>query len=108
MFAWLAAFAVTQIVEVPIYAIALRERAWASRLALAFGASAITHPFVWFLFPRLVQDYWTMVVLAEAFAVLVEAGWLWCFGLKRAILWTLLANGTSVGVGFALYALGVL
>jgi hypothetical protein len=87
---------------------ALRERPWVQRLALAFGASAITHPFVWFLFPRLVEDYWTMVALAETFAVVVEAVWLWRFGLKRAILWTLLANGTSVGIGFALYALGIL
>jgi hypothetical protein len=108
VFAWLAAFAVTQIIEMPIYVFALRERPWVQRLALAFGASAITHPFVWFLFPRLVEDYWTMVALAETFAVVVEAVWLWRFGLKRAILWTLLANGTSVGIGFALYALGIL
>ncbi len=110
MLAWLAAFAVTQIVEMPIYAFALRERGWAQRLALAFGASAVTHPFVWFLFPALIEPYWTMVVCAEAFAVGVEALWLWAFGLTgwRAILWALVANGTSVGVGFALYALGVL
>ena len=106
--AWLTAFAVTQIVEVPIYAAALRERPWRERIGLAFAASAITHPFVWYVFPPLIEDYWTMVVLAELFAVAVEGLWFWCFGLRRAILWALVANGASVGVGFALYATGVL
>lgn len=106
--AWLTAFAVTQLVEMPIYAAALGQRPWPERIALAFGASAVTHPFVWFVFPPLFEGYWTMVLVAETFAVVVEGLWFWCFGLKRAILWALLANATSVGVGFALYATGIL
>jgi hypothetical protein len=105
---WLAAFAITQLVEVPIYFLAQDgERPWPQRLCLAFGASAVTHPFVWYLFPELIHPWWLMVVAAESFAVLVEAGWFAVFGLRKALLWALVANGTSVCVGFVLQWLGV-
>jgi hypothetical protein len=101
---WLLAFAFTQLVEVPIY-----RRALDGRLLVAFGASAITHPVVWFFFPWLFAHwaplepspahYWTMVAAAETFAVGVEAIWLAAFGLPRALLWSLLANGSSLGLG---------
>jgi hypothetical protein len=41
---WLVAFAVTQAVECPLYV-----RVFRVRLGVAFGASAITHPFVCFV-----------------------------------------------------------
>lgn len=103
---WLLAFAFTQVVEVPIYL-----RALDGRFGVAFGASAITHPVVWFVFPwafaRLLPSvgYWPMVAAAEAFAVAVEAGWLAAFGLRRAPLWSLGANGASLGLGLLSRAL---
>lgn len=101
---WLVAFAVTQAVEVPIYMLALR-----GRFAIAFAASLITHPFVWFAFPLLGRalglGYLSMVLLAEAFAVGVEALLLHRSGLERAWAWSLSANATSVGVGLASRAL---
>src|SRR5690242_14327096 len=96
--AWLSAFAFTQIIEVPIY----RRYLDVSWLA-AFGASAITHPVVWFVFfNRGVQlSYNTKLVSAELFAWLAEAAYFrWAFGKKRALLWTLLANAASVTLGF--------
>lgn len=103
--AWLGAFALTQLVETPIHARALGPgRPWARRLLLGFGASAITHPIVFFGFPRLLptlftRDYWSGVAAAEAFAVAVEALYLRRLGVERAIPWALLANAASVAVG---------
>lgn len=148
---WFAfAFAITQLVEIPIYVRALRPRStsapredagiqkvrsdvgahlaprgrsWRSRAGIAFGASALTHPFVWFVFPSLTEALLatlarvglsldstarTLVygVLAEGFAVLAEAGYLRTFGVRRALAWSLAANTSSVLIGtFAVHAL---
>jgi hypothetical protein len=109
--AWLWAFLLTQTVEVPIYLRALLSRddperafeRWQGALLVAFAASAITHPIVWFVMPRLVpSSYVLMVAVAETFAVLTEAAWLRGFGLRRALWWTLFANAASVLVGLGL------
>ncbi len=93
---WLLAFAFTQIVEVPIYRIPLQGRTW-----VAFGASTLTHPIVWFLFPMIPHlGYWPMVALAEVFAVIVEAAYLRLFRTPGPLLWSLTANGASSGLGF--------
>lgn len=95
--AWLIAFAFTQAVEVPIY---LRAGAgWRA----AFLASAITHPFVWFGFStvrKLGLGYSGTLVLVECFAIGVETAWLSTRGVKRAFYWSLLANLTSMTLGF--------
>lgn len=93
--AWARAFVFTQVVEVPIYRGVAKVP-----LGLAFAASAITHPIVWFVFfsPRVPLGYDAKLVLAETFAVVVEAGLVatrttW----RRALGVALLANGASVG-----------
>ncbi len=114
--AWFAAFCFTQAVEVPIWAFALRRDrdaepwwpgigaakpwpTWAN-LAVAFGASSITHPFVWFWFPdHAPGGYLAMVLQAELFAVVVEAVYMRSFGLGWALGWSLVANGASAGLG---------
>jgi hypothetical protein len=106
---WLTAFAVTQIVEVPIYLLAQRNRRRSvlARLAVAFAASALTHPIVWFVVPAVWRgrSYWLMVAFSEAFAVLAEALWLSRFRVPRALAWSLAANGASVTVGLGLRAI---
>lgn len=99
---WLSAFLLTQLVEVPIYGYALR-----GRLLLAFGASALTHPIVWFAIqPLWPGRYHQGVLVAEAFAVIVEALYLRRFGaLRRAWAWSLAANAASVAVSIATRAL---
>jgi hypothetical protein len=92
---WLLAFTFTQIVEVPIYRIPLCGRTW-----VAFGASAITHPVVWFLFPMIPHlRYWQMLFLAELFAVAVEAAYLRLFRSPNPLLWSVAANGASSSLG---------
>jgi len=99
---WLFAFAITQAVEVPIYFAAHRAP---MRAAKAFGASAITHPVVWLVFPLLAQaSYWRAVAVAEIGVVAVEALYTRAFGVRRAWAWALGANAASCAVGYAIYA----
>ena len=91
--AWLLAFAFTQAVEIPIY-----RRAGAP-LWVAFGASALTHPVVWFVFPQADLPWLWMVLWAELFAWLAEAAWLRWNGVRRPLRWSLLANGASLALG---------
>ena len=108
MIRWLSAFLLTQAVEVPIYVHALRgedgpPRRWPVALLLAFLASTITHPIVWFVMPKLIPDrYLLMVAAAESFAIVSEAIWLRAFGLRRALAWAVFANASSVLVGLTL------
>jgi hypothetical protein len=111
--AWLWAFLFTQAVEVPIYVLGLRARP-----IEAFGATALTHPIVWFVIPpvfeqlylallaphpslRLAEEprYWTMVVVAEVFAIVTEALYMRALGREKTLRWSLAANLTSVTLG---------
>lgn len=105
MFAWLAAFTITQLIEIPVYFYAFRELNFSrlKRISVAFGASAITHPVVWFIFPVLLpSSHVAMVVAAETFAVIVEAAYLRAFGLRMYFSWSLVANSLSFGSGLLL------
>lgn len=106
MRAWAIAFLFTQLFEMPVYAAALRARRPPARLAIAFAASAITHPIVWFgMLPFVASHYLHAFIAAECFAVVAEALWLRSFGVPRAIAWSLAANATSVVLGFTSRAL---
>ena len=107
---WIDAFALTEVIEAPIVVAALRSaaepRGWGRALAIALGASALTHPVVWFAFPRLVPEpYWAMLATAEVFAVGAEALYLRGFKLPRALETSLIANAASFGVGLVSRAL---
>ena len=99
--AWLAAFAFTQAIEVPVY-----RRAGCSWWG-AFGASAITHPIVWFvIFPYVPWGYVAKGALAEIFAWSVEALWLHSVQKRtHAWAWSLLANALSFSLGLVSRAL---
>ncbi len=103
---WLRDFAFTQIVEVPIY-----RRAFGCGYVEAFGASALTHPIVWWLNALHVwhAPWWQRAVVSELFAWLAEAAYFrFGFGRRRALLWTLVANGASFGLALvAFWVLGV-
>jgi hypothetical protein len=106
---WLAAFALTQLIEIPIHARALRGDA--RRWLYAFTASALTHPFVYIGFTLIMTPGTVRYALvAESFAVGVEAWWLRRCSNGRlqiadALLWSLVANAASVAVGSTLDAL---
>ena len=97
--AWLRAFLFTQVVEIPIYRFGLRTSFWR-----AFGASAITHPIVWVVHSHWSASWAVRTTAVEIFAVVVEAIWFGVtFGPKRGLLWSLLANGVSFGLGLLSY-----
>jgi hypothetical protein len=111
--AWLSAFLFTQVVEIPIYVAALRRTSphglpapltgLRDPVVAAFGASLITHPIVWFVFPRLpLGSYEGMVAGAETFAVVAEGLYFYALGamaLRRAMVVSLLANASSASLG---------
>jgi len=100
---WLPVFLFAQAIEMPLYALPLRRLGYTrpKRWLAAFIPTALTHPIVWFVFPRLVHPYLAMAIAAESFAVVVEALVLRRFGVQRALGWSLLANALSCGLGLA-------
>ena len=113
---WAVAFVLTQLIEMPIYVLGLRVRPWT-----AFGASAITHPIVWFVIPPVFHALWATLGhvapslaltgterdlvhggSAEAFAFVVEALYFTFLGRRRTFRWSLAANAVSAGVGIVL------
>jgi len=96
---WLTAFLLTQAVEVPVYLVAGRALPRGRRWLFALGASALTHPVVWFAFPWNTAPWAWCFLVAETFAVVSEGGLGKWAGLKRPWVWALIANGASVLVG---------
>lgn len=109
MIHWLTAFSLTQALEIPFYSWHLRRQVplLHHRLSYAFLASALTHPVVWFVFPKIhwFSSYWGMVLAAEAFAVIVEGTYLRYLRVKRPFLIALLVNAWSISVGLLLRSL---
>lgn len=107
---WAIHFALTQAVELPIYAAGIRGMPRFKRLAVGFGASALTHPWLWFVLPPLLlhaMSYATYLALVEPVIAVVEALYLAGMGvpLRRACLLSALANTASLLAGVALHAL---
>jgi hypothetical protein len=116
LFAWLRAFAFTQFIEVSIY-----TRLVPTTRLRAFAASALTHPWVWFVFPLLGRSEWVTpwfslpmpklaygnwAVLAELFAWLVETCWLRRYvPWRRALAMSFVANFASLSLGLLCRAL---
>jgi hypothetical protein len=106
---WLALFTLTCLLELPIYLLPLRPAVplrWG--LLLLFGLNLATHPIVWFVLPRVFNNQVHYVLVAEAFAVIVEGlilgaiarwrrweGWGWLSMMGLAFL----ANAFSATVG---------
>jgi hypothetical protein len=117
---WAGAFCLTQLVEIPVYLYAARRLRPLPRWIFAAGASTLTHPVIWFLFPWGLADRgswmagsfpwnledrqaWMAVFLAaESFAVLAETAWAVAFRVAHPFEWALAANAASVVAGFLL------
>jgi hypothetical protein len=108
MYNWLAAFLLTEAIEVPIYSMALGGWPWTARLALASGASLLTHPLLWMYVGAVDPDcYWQAVVAAETWAVLTEGVYLAALQTRCALPWSLLANAASFAFGLIVQWSGV-
>ncbi len=96
---WLIAFLLTHTIEIPVWLFASRRLSVPRRYLVVFGPSCITHPVVWFVFPWDAWPYLPTLVLAEAFAVAVEALYVRRLGVERPWAWSLAANAASLGIG---------
>jgi hypothetical protein len=94
--AWFVAFVFTQLVEVPIYSVGLRVG-----IPAAFGASAITHPLLWFVIvPGLPLSGYARLAVAEVIVLLIEAAYFrYAFRRRHALPWSFVANGASLVFG---------
>lgn len=112
---WPQAFALTQAVEVPVYALLLTGP-WPVRGLRAVAPSSITHPLLWFGLPPLVATlpvcadafvfggacWWAVVAVAEVGVVAAEGAIVWAMGAgspRRSVAVALLANAASFGAG---------
>jgi len=69
--AWAKAFAFTILIEAPIVTIGFMRAPIASRLGALITANFLTHPALWFLFPRF-EPYLLWVTVAELLVTLIE------------------------------------
>lgn len=109
MVSWPVAFALTQAVELPFYTVGVAHRSLARRVLVGFGASALTHPWVWFVLPPYLTPalgYWGYVAVVELLVVAAEAAYLTGMGFdaRRALVRCALANAASAAAGFGLHA----
>ena len=105
---WATAFVLTQATELPVYWWGTRDAALspAWRLAIGLGASAVTHPVVWFVLRGWLSPWLgfaAFFLIAETFAVGVEALYLRSFGVPHPWRLSLVANTTSASIGLLLW-----
>jgi hypothetical protein len=97
---WALAFALTEVVETPIYCLLARVSG-----RRAFLLSLATHPVVWFVIPPLCERaglrFPLMVWITEVFAYATEAAMLRAWGVRwwRAIAVSAIANTASFAAG---------
>ena len=108
--AWLFAFLATVAVEVPVVVALTRGHptpAW-RRALIAIFAQLVTHPLVWFVFPRLVGlTGRSSLALSELWAWLAEAAFygvvLTGLSPARALGISAVANSASILVGLVIF-----
>ena len=90
--AFAISFAAAALIKTAVYLQPLPRRVLAALLA-----TAITHPIVWFIFPRVwpAGHVETMVLCSQIFAVAIEGAYLASFSVKRPLVWALMANALS-------------
>jgi hypothetical protein len=107
---WLLSFGFTLLVEVPVGAWRLGDLPRRRVLAALVAATSSTHPLLWWVLPRMFDDYWTFVVVGEVAVVLVESVVLRLLvpaSTRDALSASLWANGASYLAGILLRSAGV-
>jgi hypothetical protein len=108
---WLLAFVATVLLEATVVAMATRDLdvSLRRRLGVVFLGQALTHPLVWFVFPRLPGPpeawFWVSELVAVLLEAILYARALSGVGALRAFGLSALANALSLGAGVAWSAL---
>jgi hypothetical protein len=107
---WWSAFLLTLVLEIPVYVLLTRGRVPAWRSAAAgVVCSAVTHPLLWFAWPRTAMSYAAYLVTGELLVIAAETAIFWVVAhplkLRRAALVALAANAASCLVGILLQRL---
>ena len=106
---WIMAFTLTQVIEITVGMLFWRDKEVSSlrKISILFGASLITHPMVWFVFPQIRDEggfsYGEYLLMAESYAYGVEALYYYAFRVQRPILLSVIANTCSFLTGVMLY-----
>jgi len=107
---WLKAFAITLALEVPLYVLVSRRfvqkdrKVSTLRLALAGAAGTfLTHPLLWFVWPRVVHDYTAYIISGELIVAVVESFVFYlasrAVSLRAAFITSFVANAVSFALG---------
>lgn len=116
MTSWIWAFSLTVVVELLVIMPWSSSRGLPRTGTLTAVATAqlLTHPALWFLFPRF-EPYWLWLTLAETLVCLVEAvvygiwlrkeGWTYPDAFGAGLGVSLIANLVSTAIGLLGYAL---
>lgn len=104
--AWLTAFVWTLAIELPIYTLAIGRclPRWWSVVALVVAINAVTHPMLWFVFPRLEPTWWYLVA-GELTVTAIEIALVAIATRRpaRALAAACLANLASLAAGSVLW-----
>ncbi len=100
----------TLAIEIPLFVWLTRGVVKPWRAAIAGGlCSCLTHPMLWFVWRRVITDYFTYVVTGELIVAVVESLVFFAIArpvrLLRAIGAAFVANGASYGIGLVLGAI---
>ncbi len=115
---WIRAFLTTLAIEVPIFVLVARwknepmRRAALWRLALAgVVGTCFTHPLLWFVWPKVVHEYWAYIVSGELLIAIIESFTFFAIArpikLTRAIAASYIANAISFFGDLLLRLLGL-
>jgi len=111
---WFRSFLFTQAVEIPIYVAFGWGRVPLWRAALAGAAcSCLTHPLLWFVWPRVIAgNYRAFVVSGELGVAVIESLVFFVLAMPvrffRAVSASFIANAASFGVGMLARKAGIL
>ena len=109
---WIIAFALTIIIEMPVFTLLGRKYASAVKAAAAgVLCSCITHPLLWFAWRPLFDSYIIWAISGEAAVIAIEAIVFYTVvrptPFTKALAISLLANATSYGTGLLLNTFGI-
>jgi hypothetical protein len=112
---WMRAFFFTLAVELPLFVLVAklgRGGVRTSPIVIACAGAmgtCVTHPLLWFVWPRLIGDYTAYIVSGELLVAAIESLTFFVIArpirLSRAIAASFIANAGSYGLGALLQAL---